>query len=230
MRSLLEAARLRLEEPRAVSRYLLGLLIMLGIAGALWPLIAAPDARIELATLLLGLASAVLLGVLHLELRHAQGAFVGELEEFLSERAQLPSALLGGEGPLPAYVEALLKQAAESLTDLQRMMTRADEDRSSMQAAIKLLTEELAALSDQLRAEHKVITALSKNHSELQPAMRDFANELASGLAGAEELRNHVRSMDLALARLVEEVAQIREQLPQALRQEVRVLAQTMTR
>lgn len=214
VRSLVEAARARLKEGRQVSYFLVGLLAALGIGGALW----------------LGVAAALVLALLHLQARHAQNTFLDELEEFLSERAQLPSALLGGESTLPAYLEALLKQAAESLTDLQRLMTRADEERRSTQAAINSLTEQLAQLCDQLRAEQKVMAAMTKNHSDLQPAIHDFANQLAGALAGGDELRDHVRRIDLSLARLSDEVAQIREQAPQALRRELRVLTQSMAR
>jgi hypothetical protein len=230
VRSLIDAARVRLKDGRDVSHFMIGLLLALGIGGALWPLAAEPGARLQNGSLLLGVAAALALAVLHLQLRHAQRVFLGELEVFLSERAQLPSALLGSESTLPAYVEALLKQAAESLVDLQRLMTRADEDRRSTQGAVNALVEQLAELSDQLRAQQKVMTAMSKNHSDLQPAIHDFANQLAGALAGGEELRSHVRKIDVSLARLADEVAQIRAQAPQALRQEVRVLTQAMKR
>ncbi|OGA68713.1 MAG: hypothetical protein A3G81_00595 [Betaproteobacteria bacterium RIFCSPLOWO2_12_FULL_65_14] len=212
VRSLIEAARVRLKDGRDVSHFLIGLLVALGVGGALWPLAAEPGARLQNASLLLGVAAALALAVLHLQLRHAQNVFLGELEEFLSERAQLPSAVLGTESTLPAFVEALLKQAAESLVDLQRLMTRADEDRRSTQAAVNALVEQLAELSDQLRAQQKVMTAISKNHSDLLPAIHDFANQLAGALAGGEELRGHVRKIDVSLARLADDAAQLRVQ------------------
>lgn len=212
VRSLIDAARVRLKDGRDASHFMIGLLVALGVGGALWPLAAEPGARLQNGSLLLGVAAALALAVLHLQLRHAQRVFLGELEVFLSERAQLPSALLGSESTLPAYVEALLKQAAESLVDLQRLMTRADEDRRSTQGAVNALVEQLAELSDQLRAQQKVMTAISKNHSDLLPAIHDFANQLAGALAGGEELRSHVRKIDVSLARLAEEAGQIRGQ------------------
>jgi hypothetical protein len=205
MRSLLEAVEARLRQARDVPQFLIALVVALGIAGALWPLAAAADARLQHASLLLGLAAAVVLGLLLLEFRQAQGAFLVDLQSFLSERAQLPSALLGGEATLPGCMEALLKQAAESLVDLQRLMTRADEDRRATQGAVNALVEELAGLSDQLRAQQKVVTAISKNHSDLLPAIHDLANQLAGALAGGEELRSHVRKIDVSLARLADE-------------------------
>lgn len=207
VRSLIEAARVRLRDGRDASHFLLAVLVALGLGGALWPLAAEPGARLQSGSLLLAVAAALALAVLHFQLRHAQNAFLGELEEFLCERAQLPSALLGSESTLPAYVEALLKQAGESLVDLQQLMTRAEEDRRTTQGAVNALVEELAQLSDQLRAQQKVMTAISKNHSDLLPAIHDFANQLAGALAGGEELRSHVRKIDVSLARLADEVA-----------------------
>jgi tape measure domain-containing protein len=227
MRSLLDMSRERLERPRVVTWFIGGLLAGLGIAGALWPLVSGGPAP-HYPTLLLGLAACAILAALHLARRHAENVFMATLEDFFAARAELPSSVLGAEASLPQYLEALLRQAAESLADLQRLMTRADEERAATQAAIRALTEELAALSDQLRAEHKVMIALSKNHNDLQPMMQDFTQEFARGIAGGEELRSHVRRIDLTLERLAEEVGVLRGELPHTLRQEARVLAQSV--
>lgn len=56
------------------------------------------------------------------------------------------------------------------------------------------------------------MTAISKNHSDLLPAIHDFANRLAGALAGGEELRSHVRKIDVSLGRLADEVGHIRVQ------------------
>ena len=198
------------------------LVLMLATVAAL----AAGGATSAFAPALAALAAGAALGLLHLELRLAQNAFLSELEEFLAERTELPSPILGGEASLPAYLEALLRQLAESLLDAQRLFTRADEERAATQAAVRSLTEQLAALSDQLRAEHKVMLAFSKSHTDLQPLLQDFTQEVARGIAGGEELRDHVRRIDVALARLTDEVALLRDELPRALRQEARTLAQ----
>jgi chromosome segregation ATPase len=168
------------------------------------------------------------LGLAQLGVRRAQNRALAQVEDFLAQRAELPSSLLGGESALPAYLEALLKQTAESLSEIQRMMVRTEEERRATQGALASLTETLGAVSDQLRAQQKVILTLSKNHYDLQPAIADLATQVAGALAGSEEMRSHLRNLDLSVARLVDEVSAARAQTPEAMRQEIKVLAQTL--
>jgi hypothetical protein len=264
MRSLLDGVRMRLDEGRDISRYLVGLLIFLGLLGTFWGLLdtvmgvsrviggldAQGDAARVFADLksdlqgplagmgtafsssLFGLAGALAIGVLDLQAGHAQNRFFGELEEFLAGRAQLPEErpAIEGEGRLPAYIHALLEQTADNLAQIQRMMAKTEEDRRGAQAAVAQLTERLTELSDQLRAEQKLIMTLSRNQVELQPAITDLSNQVTEALSGNLEARDHLRSLDVAVGRLLDEVAGAREQLPQALRQEVRLLVQSLAR
>lgn len=216
MGALLAAVRRRLDEARHAAWLLLGLLAILTLIGAL---AGAPQ---------FGVAALVLLGLLDAWVRRAQDRSLRQVEDFLAQRAELPSSVLGGESSLPAYLEALLKQTAENLSEIQRMMVRSEEERRATQAALASLTETLAAVSDQLRAEQKVILALSKNHYDLQPAIADLATQVAGAVAGSEEMRDHLRNVDLAVARLVDEVSAARAQTPEAMRQEIKVLAQTL--
>jgi hypothetical protein len=250
---------MRLDESRDISRYLVGLLIFLGLLGTFWGLLETlggvsgviggltaergfADLQRDLqgplagmgtafSSSLFGLAGALALGVLDLQAGHAQNRFYGGLEDFLAGRAQLPSRALGAEGEagtLPAYLEALLESTAENLAQIQRLMARSEDDRRAVLGGLTLLTDRLSELSDQLRAEQKVMMALSRNQVDLQPAMAELANQVAGATAGQQEMREHMRNVDLALARLVQEVAAAREQVPEALRQEIRVLAQSL--
>jgi hypothetical protein len=218
MGPLIGGVRRRIAEARYSSRLVLGALIFLTVIGAFWS--AAQ----------FGVVATLILALVNLGARRAQDRTVAQVEEFLAQRAELPSSLLGGESALPAYLEALLKQTAESLSEVQRMMVRGEEERRATQAALTSLTETLASVSDQLKAQQKVVLALSKNHYDLQPAMADLATQVAGALAGSEEMRAHLRNLDLAAARLVDEVAAARAQAPEAMRQEIKVLAQTLAR
>jgi hypothetical protein len=262
MRSLLDGVRLRIDESRDIARYLVGLLIFLGLLGTFWGLLETvggvgrvigsltsesgaanvfanlgkelqgPLAGMGTAfsSSLFGLAGALALGVLDLQAGHAQNRFYASLEEFLAGRAQLPGHGLAaeGEGTLPAYLQALLEQTAENLRLIERMMARTEDDRRASHSALVQLTDRLSELSDQLRAEQKVILTLSKNQLDLQPAMAELANQVADAVASNQEMRAHLRNIDLALARLVEEVAGAREQMPEAVRQEIKLLAQSL--
>jgi hypothetical protein len=216
MGALLQTVRRRLDETHHVPRLCVVVLLLLGALGAFW---AAPP---------WGLAAAVVLAILNALVRLAQNRAFRQIEDFLAQRAELPSSLLGGEAALPGYLEAMLKHTAESLAEIQRMMIRTEDERRAMLAALASLTEALGSLKDQLRAEQKVILTLTKNHNDLHPAIADLATQVASAVAGSEEMRNHLRNLDLAVARLVDEVSAAREQTPEAMRREIKVLAQTL--
>ena len=218
MGTLVDGVRRRMTEARYASGLALGALVFLTLIGAFWS--AAQ----------IGMVAAAILALVNVAVRRAQDRTVGQVEEFLAQRAQLPSSLLGGEPSLPGFLEALLKQTAENLSDIQRALSRGEEERRATQGALTSLTETLGGLSDQLRAQQKVILALSKSHYDLQPAMGELATQVTQALAGSDEMRGHLRSLDLAVARLVDEVSTARAQAPEAVRQEIKVLAATLAR
>jgi hypothetical protein len=265
IRSMLDGIRMRLDESRDISRYMIGLLVFLGLLGTFWGLLDTVggvskviggltsgsgdsgavfdnlkrDLQGPLAGMgtafsssLFGLGGALALGVLDLQAGHAQNRFYNYVEEWLATLAHLPSGRLGAEGEhsLPTYIEALLEQTADNLDQLQRTLTRGEEDRRATQASLANLGEQLASLTDQLRSEQKLILSLSKGQTDLQPVIAELATQVASALGGTEQMREHLRSSDLSLRRLVEEVTAAREQVPRELREEVRLLAQSLGR
>jgi hypothetical protein len=228
MRSFLETVRERVGQGRVAPRALIGLALVLGLLGTLWGLMQGAPTTAVMSSPLFALGGAVVLGLVYLLARYAEYRFIAELEDFLATRAQLPSSLLGGEGTLPAFLEALLKQTAENLSDIQRMMLKGEEERRVTDAALNSLHSRLGDLADRLTEEQKMFHVLAKSYSDLHPAIGDLAVNVTGALAGTEEMRGHLRSVDLQLGRVVEELRATREQVPQAIRQEIRLLAQVL--
>ena len=75
---------------------------------------------------LFGLAGSLILGFLDLQSGQAQNRFYNDLEEWLSSLTRLSSGAIAADGDqsVPAYVQALLEQTAESLENLQRTLAR----------------------------------------------------------------------------------------------------------
>ena len=81
---------------------------------------------------LFGLSGSLVLGFLELQAGQANNRFFQDLEEWLSGVTRL-----GGGGPIgeggdqsvPAYIQALLEQTADSLENLQRTLARGEEGR-----------------------------------------------------------------------------------------------------
>lgn len=263
MRSLLDGIRLRLDEHRDISRYLIGLLIFLGLLGTFWGLLdtiasvgnviaglstdggdvstrfgelkqalQGPLAGMGTAfsSSLFGLGGALILGFVDLQAGHAQNRFFNHLEEWLSELTHLPSGLLSveGETTVPRYIEALLEQTADGLHSLQRIMARGEDSRHATQSRLLELTEKLAELSDQMRAEEKLILNLAKGQLDLQPAIARIAEGITGERETDEEVRGHIRNMAVLLNRLLEEFSTGRTELMEELRGEIRLLTRTL--
>lgn len=183
---------------------------------------------------LLGLAGSLVLGFLELQAGQAQNRFFNDLEEWLSSYTRLSSGIgVGAEGDqsVPAYVQALLEQTADSLENLQRTIARAEDSRSSAQNALINLSDKLATLSDQMRTEQDLLLRLAEGQMDLRPILENVAAATRASQTPAmldEASRNHLRNLDIYLQRLVEQSALGREQIVGDIRSEIKLLARTI--
>lgn len=266
MRSLLDGLGARLDESRDISRYMIGLLIFLGLLGTFWGLlqtigavsdviaglsVAGSDLASVFADLkrglqsplsgmgtafsssLFGLAGSLVLGFLELQAGQAQNRFYNDLEDWLSGQTRLGSGALTTEGEqsVPAYVQALLEQTADSLENLQRTLQRGEESRISANAGVAGLTEKLGTLTEQMKTEQTLMVKLAESQMELKPILARLDDNLSRSTAtdvAGDDIRGHVRSIDVHLARLIEDAANGRAEMVQELRTEIRVLSRTL--
>ena len=264
MRSLLDGIASRLEETREISRYMIGLLVFLGLLGTFWGLlltiqsvggvIAGLDivegsmaegfARLKsglekplsgmgtaFSSSLFGLAGSLILGFLELSATQAQNRFYNDLEEWLAGLTRLSTGSINVEGdqPVPALIQALLEQTAESLEELQRIMTRGEEARATAENNLLSLAEKVGMVGDQMRAEQDLMRRLTETQLELLPALNRLSDAASAGNFGVDDVtRNHLRNLEVYAARLLEEVSSGRSQAVQEIRNEIRLLARTI--
>ena len=181
-------------------------------------------------TSLFGLAGSLVLGFLDLQASQAMNRFYNDLEEWLSSLTRLPSGAGVGEGDqsVPAYVAALLEQTAESLEGLQRIMQRGEDSRHAADANLAQLAERLAALTDQMRTGQSVMLKLAEGQMDMRPLLQRLVDASTLGGGLDEASRGHVRNIDVAMNRLVEETVRGRNQLIEELRSEIKLLARTV--
>lgn len=180
-------------------------------------------------TSLFGLGGSLVLGFLDLQANQAQNRFYNELEEWLSTVTRLATSSLLGESdqPIPAYVQALLEQTAESLENLQQTITRGEESRISVNSNIIALGNKLETLTDHMRTEQTLMKSLAETQMEMKPILAKIAE--GSTAAGMDEsTRSHIRNLDVYLTRLTEELSSGRKELVQQLRSEIKLLARTI--
>ncbi len=129
---------------------------------------------------LFGLGGALILGFVDLQTGHAQNRFYNELEEWLSGITRSGGVIGEGDQPVPAYIEALLEQTADSLDKLQRVMARSAEERRGTDAELAHMSQQMAEILPAERA---------KLGEELRGELRLLARTLAAGrgASGREE-------------------------------------------
>ena len=267
LRSLLDSISSRLDESRDISRYMIGLLIYLGLLGTFWGLlqtVASTAGGIAMlresagvggdlgilvndflrglegplegmgtafSSSLFGLAGSLVLGFFDLQAGQAQNRFYNDLEEWLSGLTRLSSGSLVAEGdqPVPAYIQALLEQTADGLENLQRTLARGEESRIAVDGNLTVLTERLAALTDQMRTEQGLMAKLAENQTDLRSVLSRLADVASQGGLGLDEsTRTHIRNLDVYMTRLFEELSQGRTQAVQDIRSEIKLLARTI--
>ena len=262
MRSLLDSLNLRLDETREISRYLIGLLVFLGLLGTFWGLlstiesvgtvinslgVAGEDSTSMFLKLkeglkqplngmgtafsssLFGLSGSLILGFLDIQASQAQNQFYNDVEEWLSSMSLISvnpssnkdSKKIHEEG-VPVYVQALLEQTAESIDSLQRTLGRGEDERKHLADNFANLAEKMSAVADQIKTTQKNIG----NSIDIKP----IVDLLKDNLNGFDEpTKEHIRSMDISIKRLVEENNQANKQLVSELRSEIKLLAKTIS-
>jgi hypothetical protein len=265
MRSLLDGIGARLDESRELSRYLIGLLIFLGLLGTFWGLLHTVrsvgsvigglsveggdvgtmfshlKAGLEtplvgmgtaFSSSLFGLAGSLVLGFLELQATQAQHRFFQDVEDWLSGATRLSSGAVAGletgDQSVPAYLQALLEQTAENLDALQRTVAGAEEGRRVANNNLMALTERLATLTDQMRAEQQLLLKLGESQVEMKHLLARLADAAAGGFGMDESSRQHLRNIDVYLARLVDEASAGRTQAVAEIRSEIKVLTRTI--
>jgi hypothetical protein len=263
LRTLLDGISSRLDETRETSRYLIGVLVFLGLLGTFYGLletvravggvigglnVSSNDLARSFADLktalgsplagmstafsssLFGLAGSLVLGFLDLQAGQAQNRFYNDLEEWLSTYTRLSSGAFGdsGDGSVPAYIQALLEQTADSLENLQRILTRSEESRIGANNTLPALIDRLSTLSEHMKAGQMLMVRLAENQMELKPSLARLVSVAENSLGQDDVLRNHLRNIEAYMARLSEDLVDGRAQTVADLRGEIRLLARTI--
>jgi len=263
-RSLLDGLASRLEESRDLSRYMIGLLIFLGLLGTFWGLlqtiesvggviaglsVGAGDLTAVFSDLkqglqaplkgmgtafsssLFGLAGSLILGFLELQSGQAQNHFYNDMEEWLARQTRLSSGALSvgeGETGVPAYVEALLEQTADSLESLQRTLERGEESRISANQSISELADKMNLLTEQMKTEQSLMIKIAEAQIEIKPLLARIGEAALPQSRQDDGLKDSVRNIDRQLGRMLEEMEKGRSETVSELRSELRVLSRTI--
>lgn len=247
-RSILDSVATRIDEARDITRYIVNLLIFLGLLGTFYGLATTVPAVVEtirslaprdgegsveifsrlmsglekqlggmgvaFSSSLLGLAGSLIVGLLELFASHGQNRFYRELEEWLSTITRLGfSSGDGDDAGDSSGAAALLQNFSEQMDALQTLFVQSDVSRSLVDERLgKLSTsiEELTGKMDDGQETISVLNRLADGQLRIIELMEERGED-EPGQVDAES-RMRLRSIDVQLLRILEEMSAGRQE------------------
>lgn len=179
---------------------------------------------------LLGLAGSLVVGLLELFASHGQNRFARELEEWLSSITRVGFSSGDAESGEAGVTSAVLDHLAEQIEVMQSLFAQVESNRSGveqgllgLEQGLGELTAAVAQLSQQANAESGQTAALNR--------IAEGQERLIAALTGAEggahsdaESRMRLRSIDVQLLRILEEISAGRQESLADLRGDISAL------
>jgi hypothetical protein len=250
-RSILDSVGTRIDEVREITRYLVSLLIFLGLLGTFYGLATTVPAVVEtirslapadanetgmavfdrlmsglesqlggmgtaFSSSLLGLAGSLVVGLLELFVGQAQNRFYRELEEWMSSFTRI--GLVAGDGDAAGeatVLAAVLEQMAGQMETMQVVLAEAEAERAQLDTRLAAMVGAMERLATRLEADNGQADALDRVTEGLAALAR------TGGGAIDAETRMRLRSIDVQLVRILEELAAGRLEMMTDLRTDI---------
>ncbi|MHC9235339.1 biopolymer transporter ExbB [Pseudooceanicola sp. 502str34] len=260
--SILESVVTRIEEQREITRYVVNVLIFLGLLGTFYGLATtvpavvdtirslAPqegDSGVEVfnrlmtgleaqlggmgtafSSSLLGLAFSLVVGLLELFAGHGQNRFYRELEEWLSSITRVGFA--GGESDGQSDQSILataMDQMVENMQTLVEMNAATDANRAMLDEKLANLADAVERLAYRLGDQNPTQAALLRV-AEGQEKLIDRFNRSEAGEGIDAESRMRLRSIDVQMLRILEEISAGRQETMSELRTDIAALSRVV--
>ncbi len=179
------------------------------------------------ASSLLGLAGSLVVGLLELFAGHGQNRFYREMEEWLSTitRVSFSSGEGEGGGLDRAAIATVLDHMVDQIDTLQGLFTQSEARHAETEARLGELTGVLAGLAERLGPGQVAATErLSASQERLAEVISETSGE--SGLDAESRMR--LRSIDVQLLKIFEEMGSARQEEIGALRQDLGSLTEAL--
>ncbi|MGJ8603215.1 MAG: biopolymer transporter ExbB [Marivita sp.] len=263
-RSILDSVATRIDEAREITRYIVNLLIFLGLLGTFYGLATTVPALVDtirglapedgetgtevfarlmsgldtqlsgmgvaFASSLLGLAGSLVVGLLELFAGHGQNRFYRELEEWLSSITKLGfssgEAESGGD---MGTAGVILDQMVEQMEAMQTLFAQSEEGRSEVENRLGQLSDTLERMTERMEATAPSATAFARI-ADGQDRLIDVLTHKSNNEGLDAESRMRLRSIDVQMLRILEEVAAGRQETMAELRTDLNAISRALDR
>ncbi len=258
-RSILDSVAARIDEARDITRYIVNLLVFLGLLGTFFGLATTVPAVVEtirslapnpdepgvavfdrlmqgleeqlggmgtaFSSSLLGLAGSLIVGLLELFAGHGQNRFFRELEEWLSTITRLGVA--GGDAEAEGTGSALVPVVdaiGEQVEAIQAMLSQSEIGRRALDSRLAELGGALDRLSDRIESDTgttAILERIAEGQERVIAALQSGAGHPDAPAGTDAEQRMRLRSIDVQLLRILEEISVGRQETVTDLRAEL---------
>ncbi|MDW3224995.1 MAG: biopolymer transporter ExbB [Paracoccaceae bacterium] len=261
-RSILDSVVNRIEEAREITRYIVSMLIFLGLLGTFYGLATTVPAIVEtisslapeegegglevfnrlmsglqtqlggmgvaFASSLLGLAGSLIVGLLELFAGHGQNRFYRELEEWLSSITRVGftsgDEASGDQGALAAVVEHMVEQ----MESLQLMFQQSDVSRSEVNENLGTLANSIERMTQKMDGMDPASVALERVAAGQERLISALETQTHGDGGMDAESRMRLRSIDVQMLRILEEISAGRQESMAELRMDLSKLTDAL--
>ena len=180
---------------------------------------------------LLGLAGSLVVGLLELFAGHGQNRFYRELEEWMSTITRVGFASSDGEGGDGGggAVTHLLDHMAEQMDALQSMLSQSDMSRAMVDQKLGVLADSIERLTHRMSDQNPVQLALLRLAEGQERLIATLEARETTPHEGIDaESRMRLRSIDVQMLRILEEISAGRQETMTELRTDLAALTRVL--
>ena len=262
-RSILDSVATRIDEAREITRYIVNMLIFLGLLGTFYGLATTVPAVVDtirslapqeneggvdvfnrlmsgleaqlggmgvaFASSLLGLAGSLIVGLLELFAGHGQNRFYRELEEWLSSITRVGFTTGDEATGEQNFVAGVVDHMSEQMDELQQMFLASDAGRTEVNETLAALAGSIDRMAQRVDsgAGDSSVSALERVAAG-QERLIALIEAQGQGEGIDAESRMRLRSIDVQMLRILEEISAGRQESVAELRMDINKLADAL--
>ncbi len=177
---------------------------------------------------LLGLAGSLIVGLLEVFAGHGQNRFYRELEEWLSGITRVGFASGEDGGAEVAVLAPVLDAMSDQMNALQDLFSAQEAERADVSNKLGQLVTVIEQMN-QRQADNEGVAAALERVALGQDALLDHMREHGAGEGIDAESRMRLRSMDVQLLRILEEISAGRQDSMNEFRKDIELLVKALT-
>ncbi|MGJ8617592.1 MAG: biopolymer transporter ExbB [Sulfitobacter sp.] len=261
-RSILDSVATRIDEAREITRYIVNMLIFLGLLGTFYGLATTVPAVVDtirslapvegeggvdvfgrlmtgleaqlggmgvaFGSSLLGLAGSLVVGLLELFAGHGQNRFYQELEDWLSSITRVGFSTGEETSGEQNVMAGVIDHMTEQMESLQQMYTQSDVSRSIVDEKLGKLADAVDRMTTRMQGADPASQALERVAAGQERLIATLETQ-GSGEGIDAESRMRLRSIDVQMLRILEEISAGRQETMAELRKDISLLAKAVS-